>query len=872
MSFTGKIFILFFIQFILVYSSFCVVKDEVVSFKEGGYVNYRVSGIADYINGAEQSDWIAATDVINTERVVYLGKRIVIEVADVLLLRMITRDFQIKLVKDFGNNIYIYEAADASAAIKIAQQISLIDGIVVAHPIVKRRLIRHWSYSGIPNDSFYPLQWNLENRSSNGVSQGVDINIRSAHAVSAGEGINIAIGDGGIDLEHPELVARCTGMPHYNFVTLQPDGMPSSIYETHGTHVAGIVVAEKNNRRGIVGVSPLSKFTSLVIFDSGGYAVSSQRLADMYQYSSNSIAIQLHCWGYEGVYLESPSLIENAAISNAVKFGRGGKGVIMIRSAGNSRVSGGNVDYNGYANDPRAIVVGAVRLDGRVASYSNPGTSILVSAPSGDLARGFPGIFTTDIHGDGGENGGTNELADYIYGENGFSGTSAAAPQIAGIAGLLLSVNSNLTYRDVQQILVLSSKQYDLKDPFLQTNGAGLKVSFNTGYGVPDAGLAARLAAKWSNRPPLKTVSFSITNSIGIPQNGLRLIVNGNNIPPEMSSIEALAGGLGIRPDKPTAFLKLVYIDQPLQTITNNLTGKAALVASVGSFFEEIINNVAQAGAGFVIFYNSNSNRPDERIVMNVSDFIPIPAAFISYRDGTALRTLIENGYGDHYGQLQLTAATLLFNVTNSMLCEHIGLILRTDHPRRGSLRITLQSPSGTVSILQRTNYDYSPMPSNWCFYSTHHFYEQSSGIWRLQVSDESTNSNGNILSASLIISGVEIADTNRNGIEDNYEQRFGISDPKADPDRDGWQNAVEQILGTNPLVSDPIEIDISKFNNNYARLSWQGSRPGQYEIQSTTNLIQWTTLTNLIGEFPETMIFVPFMNSQSIYFRVKKF
>ncbi|MGC8830871.1 MAG: S8 family serine peptidase [Verrucomicrobiia bacterium] len=873
MIYWEKVFVLFLVQLFLVGSGFCIVQNEVVYFKDNGVVGYIIKGQASLLAESEQSDWVEAAPLLRPEKSVYLGKRIIVQLFDPSVLKALADDFQIKKLQDLGNNSFIFEASNAMVAVETAWRISSVDGVVVSHPIIKQRLSRHWSYSPMPNDSFYQLQWNLENRSSNGLLLGAEINIRSAHSVSSGVGVDFAIADGGIDLEHPELYGRAQNMPHFNFVTLRQEGMPSSVYETHGTHVAGIVVAEKNNRRGMVGVAPEAKFASLVIFDSGGYAVSSQRLADMFQYSSNSIAVQIHCWGYDGIYLESPSAIEQAAISNALKYGRAGRGVVMIRSVGNAREQGGNANYNGYANNPLVIAVGAIRSDGRVASYSNPGSSILVCAPSGDQSLGFPGIFTTDIHGDAGISGGTNELADYVYAQTAFSGTSAAAPQIAGIVGLILSVNSNLTYRDVQQILILSSRHYDLKDPFLQTNGAGLKVSFNTGFGVPDAGLAARIAANWSNRPPSKTVFLSITNTIPIPENGLRLLVNGYNVPPELASIQALSGGLGIRVDKPTASLGLIHIAQPLQPITNNLSGKAVLAPAVGSFYEEIINNAANAGAGFVVIYNSNSNRPDERVVMNVSDFVPIPAAFISYRDGVALRALIDNAAETYYGQLRLNAATVLFNVTNSMLCEHIGVMLRTDHARRGELRITLQSPSGTVSILQRTNYDYSPIPSGWVYYSTHHFFEQSSGIWKLQVSDEVTNSAGNILSATLILSGVQIADLNKNGIDDNYEQRFNIvnANPKDDPDSDGWQNAIEQIFGTDPLTADPIFLDISQFNHTYARLSWQGSSSNRYQILFTTNLTEWIALTNLVGNFPETLFFIPSATPQNGFFRVKK-
>jgi len=111
-----------------------------------------------------------------------------------------------------------------------------------------------------------------------------------------------------------------------------------------------------------------------------------------------------------------------------------------------------------------------VRIGGRVATFSEFGASILVAAPSGDKDSNEVGLFTTDLLGSGGVNVASNkppnlDLWDYVYPttgapDTGFSGTSASAPQIAGVAALILSANTNLTYRDVQQILILSARHF----------------------------------------------------------------------------------------------------------------------------------------------------------------------------------------------------------------------------------------------------------------------------------------------------------------------------------------------------------------------------------------------------------------------------
>src|SRR6185312_6051833 len=121
-------------------------------------------------------------------------------------------------------------------------------------------------------------------------------------------------------------------------------------------------------------------------------------------------------------------------------------------------------------------------------------------------------------------------------------------------------------------------------------------------------------------------------------------------------------------------------------------------------------------------------------------------------------------------GQINLNSTNYSFNVTESLLCEHVGVRIKTDHPLRGDLRITLVSPQGTRSILQRYNGDTQPGPVDWTYYSTHHFFETSAGVWTLYVSDESAGFTGNVLSASLTIFGVPITDSDHDGLDDGWE------------------------------------------------------------------------------------------------------
>ena len=176
-----------------------------------------------------------------------------------------------------------------------------------------------------------------------------------------------------------------------------------------------------------------------------------------------------------------------AALEADALQGRNGNGNIITWAAGNGLDDNDNSNYDGYANLRYTIAVTAVDHKGRQSYYAEPGANILVASPSNGDGES---ITTTDIEGSGGYSN-----SDYT---STFGGTSSATPLVSGIIALMFEANANLTWRDVQHILVETSRKNDPSDPSWSTNGAGHLVSHKYGYGVIDAGAAVAASVNWT--------------------------------------------------------------------------------------------------------------------------------------------------------------------------------------------------------------------------------------------------------------------------------------------------------------------------------------------------------------------------------------
>lgn len=370
------------------------------------------------------------------------------------------------------------------------------DGIVeVAYPIIERAANKKM----IPNDTKFSDQWHLQNTGQTGGTTGEDVNVTGVWDDYTGAGVVIGIVDDGLDWDHPDLDDYYEETLDYDYCG--NDGNPSpSNWDAHGTAAAGVAAAVGNNSLGVSGSAPEAGLAGLQLISC---SLSDTKESGALSHLRQSIDIYSNSWGPsdDGRTLEAPGPLVLAAFEEDVFQGRSGLGNIITWAAGNGLSSDDNSNYDGYANSRFTIAVAATTHYGDNAWYSEPGDNILVAAPSDGDGEG---ITTTDIEGSAGY---TNN--DYT---NDFGGTSSATPLVSGVIALILEANQNLTWRDIQHILVHTARVNDAGDWSWGTNGAGHDVSHKYGFGVIDAGAAVELALNWTNVEAEENVSSGIQN------------------------------------------------------------------------------------------------------------------------------------------------------------------------------------------------------------------------------------------------------------------------------------------------------------------------------------------------------------------------
>ncbi len=316
--------------------------------------------------------------------------------------------------------------------------------------------------TGIVNDELYADQWNLENTAQKGGTAGIDIKYPAATAITKGtQSTIVAVIDEGVQLDHPDLLVHPTS---WDAVT---ETSPSVMRSNHATACAGIIGATTDNTIGIAGIAPNVSIMSISTKFNEPYT--NENLANSICYAANNGASVLNnSWGADG----QPDDLINDAIDYALQNGRGGKGCVLVFSAGNRDREG--LDFPANYN-PDVIAVGAMNQWGQRKSWSSK---------DGDFSWGSSYGSQLDIMAPGVKIPTLLPTEDYTQT---FNKSSASAAHVSAVAALILSINPMLTHKEVADIIEKSASKvgnYAYAETDGRPNGTWHK---EVGYGLLNA-------------------------------------------------------------------------------------------------------------------------------------------------------------------------------------------------------------------------------------------------------------------------------------------------------------------------------------------------------------------------------------------------
>ena len=350
------------------------------------------------------------------------------------------------------------------------------------------------------SDPLFGCQWNLKNTGQLGGTSAEDINVANVWSGgNTGAGIYVVVVDVQLDLKHEDLNVDETRSHRYTDV-------PPLSSSSHGTKVAGIIAAQDNHvgGRGVAPDATVIGHSSLIRAQAPGTRVVDD--ADATTRNIDVAAVSNNSWsGAVGPELAMAPQHWEAALKTGVTEGYGGKGVLYVFAAGNDAVLEGNANLDEFRNHFHVTTVCATNNLGQRSVYSNQGANLWVCAPSSDRTENHPGVVTTESY------------STYV---DDFSGTSAAAPVVSGVAALVRAANTSLTWRDVKLILAASARKNDASNTgweqgALKYRSATEHYWFNHeyGFGVVNANSAVTMAKTWVKVPSLASESTAYDNT-----------------------------------------------------------------------------------------------------------------------------------------------------------------------------------------------------------------------------------------------------------------------------------------------------------------------------------------------------------------------
>ncbi len=307
--------------------------------------------------------------------------------------------------------------------------------------------------SGIPSDPMFNTQWNLHNTGQTGGSNDADVDAVEAWTNEDGDpSVVVAVADSGTNWNHEDLIGNIwmnsaetlngndsdangyiDDIRGWDFDS--NDNNPTGSF-WHGTSVASVIASRGENGVGLVGLAGGGQDgngVSVMCLNVGAFAPIASVLDDAILYAADNGA---------HIITMSLSIGTSSAVEAAIDVADAA-GLFIDCAAGNG---GFPVSYP--ANLPKVMAVASTNDNDFVSNFSNPGPEVEVAAPGEDIPM--------------------CELGNTAYHTN--SGTSFAAPHVAALAALILSVDPSMSAADVRQLIIDTAE--DIGPPGVD-NGSG---------------------------------------------------------------------------------------------------------------------------------------------------------------------------------------------------------------------------------------------------------------------------------------------------------------------------------------------------------------------------------------------------------------
>lgn len=515
------------------------------------------------------------------------------------------------------------------------------------------------SVTGTPNDPSYSSLWALNNTGANSGTRGADIGAATAWNFNTGSGSTIvAVIDSGVDYTHPDLAANMwkntreiagngkdddgngykDDIYGYDFANSDANPMDDN---GHGTHVAGTIGAVGNNGVGVTGINWRVKIMALKFLDASGNGYLSNAVKAINYAVANGAKIINNSYGGGGYDQAMATAIANAR----------NKGVIFVAAAGND---GANNDKSptypaNYSLD-NIIAVAATDRNDNVASFSNYGrTTVDIAAPGASIYSTLPG----------------NKYGTY-------SGTSMAAPHVAGALALLWDQHPTWSYRQVL-------------DTLLANTDAVAGTSEKVVTGRLDIGKAMTAASEdgGSTPPPKDTAGAHVTGAVfSGASNSFESVTITFSEPIDPKTFTApdvnLTGpaGQSIKVQSVTAVAGSG--DQQFLVTFVKQTGQGTYRLAMGPYIRDL--------AGFIMDQNQNGISGESTDVFTTTASIAGKQTLASGPVSQAIKD---------FGQ---TVATLVVN--QDIAIGDLDVQLDITHTFDNDLRVALLAPDGTKVYL----------------------------------------------------------------------------------------------------------------------------------------------------------------------------